>query len=430
MDHTAGGDRLHPTLPEMATEHASTTPALDVSARPGAPAAVAAQPVPRRLARILSLHDFETAARGHLPRPIFGYIAGAAEDNHSQRANRTAFDEFEFVPRVLVDVSKRTMATTLFGQSYAAPFGIAPVGLSALSAYRGDIVLAQAAARANVPMIMSGSSLIRLEEVAAASPTAWFQAYLPGETEKIAALIERVARAGFRTLVITVDTPAAANRENNVRAGFSTPLRPSLRLAWDGVTHPRWLFGTFLKTLMRHGMPHFENNYATRGAPIVSPNVERDFSDRGHLNWEHFAMIRRMWNGNLVIKGVLSPDDARIARDHGADGIIVSNHGGRQLDGAVPPLRVLPAIVAACPSLPVMMDSGVRRGADVLKAVALGAKMVFAGRPFAYAAAIGGEAGVAHAIGILKQEVSRNMAMLGISSIGELDPERFLIRAS
>ncbi|HWI84613.1 alpha-hydroxy acid oxidase [Ramlibacter sp.] len=388
----------------------------------------AARPLSPRLARILSLHDFETAAQAHLPRPVFGYIAGAAEDNRSQQANRSAFDAYEFVPRVLVNIAGRSTATTLFGERHAAPFGIAPVGLSALSAYRGDIVLAQGAERAGVPMIMSGSSLIRLEDVARASPAAWFQAYLPGKPDDIVALVERAARAGFRKLVVTVDTPAAANRENNLRAGFSTPLRPTARLAWDGLTHPRWLFGTFLKTIARHGIPHFENNFPTRGAPIISPNVERDFSHRGHLTWEHFALVRRTWKGILVIKGVLHPDDARIARDHGADGVIVSNHGGRQLDGAVAPLRVLPGIVAAVPELPVMMDSGVRRGADVLKALALGAKMVFAGRPFAYAAAVGGEAGVAHAINLLQAEVSRNMAMLGISSLGELDAQRFLRR--
>ena len=407
--------------------HDSPAPPL-----PGAPPGTASRPAAARpaprLARILSLDDFEIAARAHLPRPVFGYINGAAEDNHSQRANRTAFDAWEFVPRVLVDISRRSTATTLFGETYAVPFGIAPVGLSALSAYRGDIVLAQAAAQANVPMIMSGSSLIRLEEVAQASPAAWFQAYLPGDVGNITTLIERVARAGFGKLVITVDTPAAANRENNVRAGFSTPLRPSVRLAWDGITHPRWLFGTFLKTIAQHGVPHFENNYAHRGAPIISPNVERDFSDRGHLNWEHFALIRRLWQGILVIKGVLHPDDARRARDHGADGVIVSNHGGRQLDGAVAPLRVLPEIGAAVPELPVMMDGGVRRGADVLKAVALGARLVFAGRPFAYAAAVGGQQGVGHAINILQTEVSRNMAMLGISRLEELDRERFLRR--
>lgn len=386
--------------------------------------------VPRSLRSVLCLDDYEAAARRHLPRPIFGYVAGAAERNRSLQANRTAFEAYDFVPRVLVDISKRSQQRTLFGHKYDAPFGISPLGLSALFAYRGDIVLAQAAAQANIPMIMSGSSLIRLEEVARVSPAAWFQAYLPGDVPAIEALIGRVASAGFGTLVITVDTPVAANRENNVRAGFSTPLRPNLRLALDGITHPRWLFGTFLRTLMLHGMPHFENNYVTRGAPILSPTVERDFSDRGHLNWSHLALIRRIWRGNLVIKGVLHAEDARFAADTGVDGIIVSNHGGRQLDGAVSPMRVLPSIVAACPRLPVMLDSGVRRGSDVLKAIALGASFVFVGRPFGYAAAVGGEAGVVRAIDLLKQEVSRNMAMLGVSVLDDLQASRFLIHRS
>ncbi len=369
---------------------------------------------------LLCLDDFEAAARRHLPAPVFGYIAGAAETNRSHRANREAFDLYDFKPRVLVDVSERDTGVTLLGQRWAAPFGIAPMGLAALSAYRGDLVLAQAAVQRKLPMVMSGSSLIRLEDVAQANRDAWFQAYLPGDDAGITALLARVAAAGYRTLVVTVDTPAAANRENNVRAGFTIPVRPSLRLAWQGVTHPRWLFGTFLRTLVRHGMPHFENSYATRGAPILSPHVERNMSDRGHLNWRHFSMIRQQWRGQLVIKGVLDARDARQAVDAGADGVIVSNHGGRQLDGAVAPLRVLPEIVAACPEVPVMLDSGVRRGSDVLKALALGAKFVFVGRPFAYAAAVGGQAGVCHAMDLLQQEVSRNMALLGVTALDQL----------
>ena len=380
-----------------------------------------------RLASILCLDDFETAARRHLPRPIFGYVAGAVESNRSYRDNREAFDDYRFLPRVLIDISRRSTQTSLFGQTHSVPFGIAPMGIEALYAYRGDLVLARTAARAKLPMIMSGSSLIRLEDVAADSPGTWFQAYLPGDPAQIEALIARVAAAGFQTLVITVDTPVSANRENNVRTGFSTPLRPSLRLAWDGLSHPRWLFGTFLRTIVQHGMPHFENNYATRGAPILSSRVARDFAARGHLNWAHFARIREIWKGRLVIKGVLAPDDARLACDHGAQGIIVSNHGGRQLDGAVAPLRVLASVVAACPGVPVMMDSGVRRGTDVLKALALGARFVFVGRPFAYAAAIAGEAGVAHAIDLLTQEVSRDMAMLGINTLDELSAQRHLL---
>jgi L-lactate dehydrogenase (cytochrome) len=387
-----------------------------------------AQPVqtPQRLCHVLCLDDFEMAARKHLPRPIFGYIAGAAETNRSLRNNRLAFDEFAFVPRVLVDVSKRTQMTSLFGVTYSTPFGIAPLGVSALSAYRGDVVLARAAGAANIPMIMSGSSLIRMEDVAKEGKTTWFQAYLPGDVPRITALIERVTRAGFEILVVTVDSQVAGNRENNVRAGFSTPLRPTARLAWDGLTHPRWLFGTFLRTLLRHGMPHFENNDATRGPPIMSPNILRDYSDRGHLNWRHFEMVRQLWKGRLVIKGILDTGDARIARDAGAEGIIVSNHGGRQLDGAVSPLRVLADIVAACPDIPIMMDSGVRRGTDVFKALALGAKFVFVGRPFGFAAAIGGEQGVTHAIRLLSDEVHRDMALLGITSLAQLTPDRLI----
>jgi L-lactate dehydrogenase (cytochrome) len=230
---------------------------------------------------------------------------------------------------------------------------------------------------------------------------------------------ERVAAADFEVLVITVDTPVPGNRENNFRAGFSTPLRPSARLAWDGLTHPRWLFGTFLKTLARHGIPHFENNYAHRGAPIISSTVERDFASRGHLNWDHFAMIRRIGSGKLVIKGILDRDDAQCACALGADGVIVSNHG-RQLDGAVSPLQVLPRIVEACGDVPVMIDSGFRRGTDILKALALGARFVFVGRPFGFAASIAGEAGVDHAIRLLSEEVSRNIAMLGITRLEEM----------
>ncbi len=378
---------------------------------------------PRRLRAMLSLDDFEGAARRHLPRPLFGYVAGAAQDNLSLRGNRSAFEEWDFVPRVLVDVSRRSQRTELFGQCYASPFGIAPMGLAALCAYRGDIALARAAREAGIPMVLSGSSLIRMEDVIAAAPGTWFQAYVPGDASRIDALLDRVAAAGFRTLVVTVDLAVPGNRENNVRSGFSTPLRPSLRLALDGLARPRWLLGTFARTLLRHGMPHFENSFAERGAPILSPSVLRDFSARDHLTWGHLAQIRRRWNGVLVVKGILHAQDAALARDHGADGVIVSNHGGRQLDGAVPPLRALPAVVEALGgSVPVMLDGGVRRGGDVLKALALGAKFVFVGRPFNHAAAIAGQAGVAHAIGLLREEVDRDMAMLGVNGCGELGP--------
>lgn len=373
------------------------------------------------LRRMLSLHDFEAAARQILPKPLYAYVSGAVEDGQSERGNRQAYDDYGFRPKVLVDVSRRSTRCTVLGREYAAPVGVAPMGIAALTSYRGDVMLARAAAEAGVPCIMSGSSLIRLETVMEAAPGTWFQAYLPGDGAQIAALIDRVAAAGVDTLVLTVDTPVAANRENNVRAGFSTPLRPSVGLAWQGVTHPRWLIGTFLRTLARHGMPHFENNYATRGAPILSGNVLRDFSDRGHLNWQHVAAIRKTWKGRMVLKGILHPDDARAARAHGMDAVIVSNHGGRQLDGSVSPLHALPAIVDAAGGMDVMLDSGVRRGTDALKAMALGARCVFVGRPFNYAATVAGQRGVAHAIALIVEEIRRNMGLLGIVDLREVN---------
>jgi L-lactate dehydrogenase (cytochrome) len=379
-----------------------------------------------RLDSILSLDDFEHAARRHLPRPVFAYVSGGVEDNAALRDNRAAFDELGIVPRVLLDVSKRTTATKLFGHEYSAPFGIAPMGISALSAYRGDLVQAEGARKSNIPMIMSGSSLIRLEDVCAQCPRTWFQAYLPGEPDRILGLVDRAAAAGFKTLVVTVDVAVLSNRENNIRAGFSTPLRPSLRLAWDGLTHPRWLFGNALPTVLRHGIPHFENSFAERGAPIIARDVDRDFSKKDHLNWEHLALIRKRWQGRLVVKGLMSPADAVIARDSGVDGLIVSNHGGRQLDHTVSPLRVLPSIVAVAGNMPVMMDSGIRRGTDVMKALALGAAFVFVGRPFNYAASIAGVEGVQHAYGILQGELYRGMAQLGITSVAQLEPGQLL----
>ena len=379
-----------------------------------------------RLSGILSLDDFERAAARHLPRPVFAYVSGAVEDNVAFRDNRAAFDELGFVPRVLTDVSKRSTAATLFGHDYAVPFGIAPMGVAALSAYRGDLVLARAAREANIPMVMSGSSLIRLEEIARENPDAWFQAYLPGEPARIAALIDRVAAAGFRTLMVTVDVAVLPSRENNVRAGFTLPLRPSPRLAWDGISHPRWLFGTALRTLLRHGMPHFENSFAERGAPILARNVERDFSKRDHLNWTHLQQIRRQWKGRLVVKGIMSAEDARLARETGADAIVVSNHGGRQLESTASPLRVLAAIAQSAGGMVVMMDSGIRRGTHVLKALALGAQFVFVGRPFNYAASVAGLAGVHHAIGLLRSEVDRNMALLGITALSQLGPQHLV----
>ncbi|RUR36666.1 alpha-hydroxy acid oxidase [Vreelandella populi] len=380
--------------------------------------------MPRHLERILSLDDFEREALRRLPRQLFGYVASVAEDGITAQSSREAFDNYAFLPRALVNVSSVSTETELFGRRYAYPFGIAPMGISALTAYRGDQVLAQAASESGIPMIVSGTSLIPMEELSGAKGSDWFQAYLPGTPEEIDALLARVEQAGFTNLVVTVDYAVPPNPENHRRAGFSSPLRPSLRLAWDGVVRPRWLFGTFLKTLWHHGIPHFENNAATRGVPVLAKNVNRDFSGRRHLDWSTLDQVRTRWKGNLVVKGILHPDDARRAVSAGADGLIVSNHGGRQLDGTVAPLTMLPEVLEAVSgTVPVMIDGSFRRGSQVLKALSLGASFVFLGRPFNYAACIAGEAGVKKAAMLLGSEIERNMALLGITSVSKLTSE-------
>jgi L-lactate dehydrogenase (cytochrome) len=378
--------------------------------------------LPKHLREMLALEDFEAIARRRLPRPIYGYVSGGVETNASLRANRAAFDEIAFVPKMLVDTSMRSLATSLFGQTYAAPFGLAPMGGSSLAAYLGDIVLARAAAEANLPMITSGASLTALEKVKQAGRTSWFQAYLPGEDPVIAALVDRAARAGFDTLVLTVDVQVPSNRENNVRSGYNSPLRPTPRLAWDCMIRPRWLFGMFLRTLMLHGMPHFENMGPR--TPLISSTGVRSRGRRDKLTWKHVELMRRLWKGRLVLKGILDPEDARLARESGVDGVIVSNHGGRQLDGALAPLRALPGVKAQAGEMTVMMDSGIRRGTDVLKALALGAQFVFVGRPFLYAAVVAGDEGVAHAIKLLREEIDRDMALIGIPSLAGMGTHR------
>jgi L-lactate dehydrogenase (cytochrome) len=378
-------------------------------------------PQSRRLRNILCLDDLEDAGRRHLPRPVFGYIVGSSETRRAETCARDAFEDYALIPRALVDVSKRRQDVELMGRLCSAPFGIAPMGLSALSAYRGDIVQACGAEKAGIPMILSNSALIRMEDVLRVAPETWIQVYMTGEIPRIDALIDRISATGCKTLVLTVDVPTLGGREHYIRSGFATPFRPSLRLAWDGMIRPRWLFGTFLRTFLNHGMPHFENSYATRGAPILARNVLRDFTERDNLTWAHLAHIRNRWKGKLVIKGVLSPEDAIMACEHGVDAIIVSNHGGRQLDRAIAPLHALPGIVAAVPDIPVMLDGGIRRGTDVLTALALGAKFVFVGRPFNYAASIAGAEGIAHVVDLLRAEIHRDMAMLGANSLIEMN---------
>ncbi len=372
------------------------------------------------LKQILSLHDFDSAARRRLPRSVYGFVSGGSEDARSLRANRCSFEEIALRPRVLVDVSKRSQSTVLFGKRYSSPVGIAPMGAAALCCVEADLVLARSAAAEEIPFILSGASSVPLEKVIGEAPGTWFQAYIPADRPLIERLLARVRTAGYEVFVLTVDVPVPGNRENNLRNGFSLPLRPSLRLALDGLAHPRWLAGTLARTLLQSGIPHLENLSAERGGPIIAEAGGMPRARRDAMSWADIAWMRGAWKGRLVIKGILNPEDARRAAAEGMDGIIVSNHGARQLDGAAAPLRVLPEIVAAAGDMAVMMDGGIRRGTDVLAALALGAKFVFVGRPMLFAAALAGEAGVRHALRLLREEIDRDMALLGCADLGSV----------
>jgi len=387
---------------------------------------LALDPPSRALRRILDLDDFERAARPRLPRAVYGYVAHGTETETTLGGNRAVFDDWRLVTRVLVGVEQRSQEIELFGRRYAAPFGIAPMGGSALVAYEGHTVMAKAAARAQIPFILSANSIIPLEEVAEANPNAWFAAYQSPNHRAIEGMVERVRSAGIAALVVTADVPIGSNREYDARAGYGFPIRPGLRLGWDVMTHPRWLAHVLARTFLRRGNPHIVNLEPWGGPGLFSREVA-GIAAHEALAWEHIRLIRKLWQGPLIVKGVLSPADVALARDCGADGVILSNHGGRQLDYAVAPLQILPRALAEAGAMTVMIDSGFRRGTDVVKALALGARAVFVGRPFLFAAAYAGEPGVAHAIALLARELDKDMAMLGVRRIGEIGREMLFV---
>ena len=388
------------------------------------PTGKARQPAPpgrrsRRLKRILDLDDFERAVRRRLPRAVYGYVAHGTETETTLRSNRAIFDEWRLVTRILVGVEQRSSRISLFGRDYAAPFGIAPMGGSALVAYDGHAVMARAAAKAGIPFILSANSIIPLEEVAEANPATWFAAYQSPNREAIEGMVARVARAGIEVLAVTADVPIGSNREYDTRAGFSFPIRPHPRLVWDVATHPRWLVGTLARTLLKRGVPDIVNLEPDGGPNLFSQKV-KSIAAHESLNWEHIRVMRDLWKGRFVVKGVLSCEDVAHTRKIGADGVILSNHGGRQLDYAISPLSILEDAVAVAGDMTVMIDSGFRRGTDIVKALALGAKAVFVGRPFLFAAALAGEAGVSHAIALLGKEFDTDMALLGRRRIADI----------
>lgn len=372
----------------------------------------------------LSTADYERAAVRRLPRCIHGFVLGGTEDGASLHENRRAFEDWQFVPRGLNDVSQRHTHTQLWDATYAMPLGLAPTGLAALVAHDGDLALARAAQAVGVPFIISGSSSVPLEELMQAAPGSWYQAYFPGDRERIARILQRLRAAQVHTLVVTMDTCVAANRENNARLDFNIPFRLTPRLLLDGFLHPRWSLGVLLRSLVTRGVPRFANLYEEVGTPITVEPPQGFRTGRDRLTWDDMAWLREHWDGRLVIKGVLHPEDAQRVAAIGADALIVSNHGGRQLDGTVAPLHALPAIVQAVGGrVPVLLDGGIRRGTDVLKALALGARFVFVGRPTLCGLAVDGEQGVRAVLALLQQEIARDLALLGCAEPGAVHAE-------
>jgi isopentenyl diphosphate isomerase/L-lactate dehydrogenase-like FMN-dependent dehydrogenase len=373
----------------------------------------------------LNIEDLRQMAEDCLPRVAYDYLERGAEDDVTLHANRAAFSDIRLKPRTLVDVSARSLQVQVFGKTFSAPFGLAPTGAAGLYCFEADVALARAAEAAGVPFVLSTASFTAMERVAqAAGGTKWFQLYMSKERESAERLVMRARDAGYEALVVTTDVPVGANREYNRRNGFEIPFRLNIANMIAGALHPRWLANVFLRTLLDSGVPRFQNVDLDVGGRIVSKNLSEFRARRDALEWSDLRWLREIWPRKLMVKGILTAEDALLAAENGADGIFVSNHGGRQLDGAISPLEVLPEIVAAAGDrLAIMVDSGFRRGSDIVKALALGADMVFLGRAPLYGAAAGGQAGVEHALGLLKSEVDRVMALLGCPSIADLGPE-------
>jgi (S)-mandelate dehydrogenase len=375
-----------------------------------------------RFDQAVNLDDLRKIAKKRLPKIAYDFIEGGLEDEQGLDINEQAFRSKRLIPRYMVDVTTRDQTAELFGRTYSHPFGIAPTGLIGLFRPGGDLMLAAAAAKANVPFIMSGASTASIEELAKVAPDhGWYQLYTAKDRGISEDMIRRAADANLQTLVVTVDVPVSSNRERNARNGFGRPLKLSLRTKLDALMHPSWMMG-----YLKHGTPTFPNwaPYAPKGADADTVSTLVAQQTQQALSWKDIENFRKRWPRNFVLKGVMSTDDARRAADAGVDGIMVSNHGARQLDRAPSPLDVLPHIRDAVgDKMTLMLDSGIRRGVDALIAFCLGAKFVFLGRMTLYAAVAGGTAGASKALGILNREVDLAMAQIGAPNLKALGPD-------
>ena len=368
----------------------------------------------------INIDDLRNLARRRLPRVVFEFIDGGSQDEVTLRANQTDFSAWRLMPRTLTDIRQRDQSVELFGERYASPLILAPTGLAGLLARKGELQAVRAASRANVPYCLSTMATRSIEEIADEADAAnWFQLYVLRDRGLTKAFIERARAANCSALVLTVDTKMQGPRERDIRNGFTVPPRFSLSTLADFALHWRWLFDVGLGPKIK--FRNFEGTDVNADdAMTITQFIDKQWDLS--VSWQDVEWFKTEWGGPVLLKGLLSPDDAAKAVDAGVDGVIVSNHGGRQLDGAISAIAALPAVTKAVAGrVPVILDGGVRRGADAIKAIALGATACMIGRPWLYGLAAGGEAGVDRALAILHDEIDLALGLLGCTSLSEVD---------
>ena len=368
-----------------------------------------------------TIAELRARARARLPRAVFDFIDGAADDELTLRWNVADFDTLEWRPRVLNDVSKRDSSAMILGARSSLPLIVAPTGLASLAWAQADVLLAQAASATGVPFTISTSSSVRMEDIRRGAPDArlWFQVYLYKDRDLVRSLIARARAIDCDSLVITVDVPLLGRRLRDRRNRFTVPLRPTARLLFDLLRCPRWT-----AHILANGVPRMQNFVdGKRPESVASLAALMTSNMDPSVTWDAIATLRDEWPGRLVLKGILHGEDAQRAASYGIDGIVVSNHGGRQMDSVTSTLRALPEIVAAVAGrTEVFIDGGIRRGSDIAKALALGATAVMAGRAGLYGVGAGGRSGADRALAILAEELDRCLALLGCAAASHLDP--------
>ena len=370
---------------------------------------------------IVTIEDLRHRARRRLPRAVFDFIDGGAEDETTLRANRSAFERVTFRPRVLVDVSRRDYSTRVLGSPLTAPIILAPTGLAGLVAPSGEILAARVAARRGLGFTLSTHSMTSIEEVAEVVPgQKWFQLYVVRDREVTRSLIERARAAGYTALCLTVDVPVIGQRERDIRNGFTIPPRVTLQNVFDAIQKIPWMVDA-----LRGPRVTFKNFVDAPGSgrnDAISLGAYAQSLHDPSVSWKDLEWFRSVWQGPMLLKGVMSAEDARLAVEHGVEAIVISNHGGRQLEGLPSSLEVLPEIAdAVAGRSDIVFDGGIRRGGDIVKALALGATACMIGRAFLYGLGARGEEGVERALDILLAEMDRAMALLGRPTIADLD---------